>query len=218
VYEAIAQAAEAAREADRADAAWSLQMEAYGGPAQPSPTIGQCFEGGYACSSTNASMPSSREFNVERPHEALDMKCPAELYVASPRPYDGLPELSYPFHDREILVTACGRLCLHRKRINISIVLAGQKLGIKEVDEGIWLASFMHYDLILRPGAENFATPRQPVRPEVVTHVLGTICYPCLRAGHSKTGAARGIRTPDPVITNDVWSLWNYFRFCTTSR
>jgi hypothetical protein len=26
-------------------------------------------------------------------------------------------------------------------------VLAGQKLGIKEVDEGIWLASFMHYDL-----------------------------------------------------------------------
>jgi hypothetical protein len=26
-------------------------------------------------------------------------------------------------------------------------VLAGQKLGIKEVDEGIWLVSFMHYDL-----------------------------------------------------------------------
>jgi hypothetical protein len=104
----------------------------------------------------------------------------------------------------------CGRLCLHRKRINISIVLAGQKLGIKEVDEGIWLASFMHYDLILRPGAENFATPRQPVRPEVVTHVLGTICYPCLRAGHSKTGAARGIRTPDPVITNDVLYQLSY--------
>jgi hypothetical protein len=52
-----------------------------------------------------------------------------------------------PFHDRDILVTACGRLCLHRKKINISTVLAGQKLGIREVDEGIWLASFMHYDL-----------------------------------------------------------------------
>jgi hypothetical protein len=75
------------------------------------------------------------------------MKCPAELYVASPRAYDGLPELSYPFHDREVLVTACGRLCLHRERINVSIVLAGQKLGIKEVDEGISLPSFMHYDL-----------------------------------------------------------------------
>jgi transposase InsO family protein len=88
-----------------------------------------------------------REFNTERPHEALDMKCPGELYLASPRPYDGLPELIYPFHDREVLVTACGRLCLHRKRINISTVLAGQKLGIKEVDDGIWLVSFMHYDL-----------------------------------------------------------------------
>jgi transposase InsO family protein len=88
-----------------------------------------------------------REFNAERPHEALDMKRPAELYTASPRSYDGLPELSYPFHDRDVLVTACGRLCLHRKKINISTVLAGQKLGIKEVDDGIWLVSFMHYDL-----------------------------------------------------------------------
>lgn len=87
------------------------------------------------------------EFNTERPHEALEMKCPAQLYAASPRRYDGLPELSYPFHDRDVLVTACGRLCLHRKRINISTVLAGQKLGIKEVDDGIWLVSFMHYDL-----------------------------------------------------------------------
>ena len=87
------------------------------------------------------------EFNAERPHEALAMKCPAQLYTTSPRRYDGLPELAYPFHDRDVLVTACGRLCLHRKKINISTVLAGQSLGIKEVDEGIWLASFMHYDL-----------------------------------------------------------------------
>ena len=88
-----------------------------------------------------------QEFNVERPHQALGMKCPAELYRPSPRRYTGLPELTYPLHDRDLLVTACGRLCLHRKRINISTVLAGQKLGIKEVDDGIWLASFMHYDL-----------------------------------------------------------------------
>jgi transposase InsO family protein len=87
------------------------------------------------------------EFNCERPHEALAMKCPAEIYMPSPRVYNGLPELGYPFHDRNILVTACGRICLHRKRINISTVLAGQSLGIKEVDDGIWLASFMHYDL-----------------------------------------------------------------------
>lgn len=88
-----------------------------------------------------------REFNAERPHEALGMKCPAELNTASTRRYDGLPDLTYPFHDRDVLVTACGRHCLHRKRINISTVLAGQRLGIKEVDDGIWLVSFIHYDL-----------------------------------------------------------------------
>jgi hypothetical protein len=32
---------------------------------------------------------------------------------------------------------------MHRKRINVSTVLAGQRLGIKEVDEDIWLVSFM---------------------------------------------------------------------------
>jgi transposase InsO family protein len=87
------------------------------------------------------------EFNTERPHEALAMSCPAQLYTASTRPYAGLPELEYPMHDREQLITACGRICMHRKKINISTVLAGQKVGLKEVDEAVWLVSFMHYDL-----------------------------------------------------------------------
>lgn len=87
------------------------------------------------------------EFNTERPHEALAMKCPADVYTPSQHPYEGLPPLDYPFHDRDVLVTSCGRICMHRKKINVSTALAGQRLGIKEVDEGIWLVSFMHYDL-----------------------------------------------------------------------
>jgi len=87
------------------------------------------------------------EFNNERPHEALNMKCPAEIYSASIRTYQGLPEPHYPFHDKTALVTSCGRLCLYRKKINLSTCLAGQAVGIKEVDEGIWLVSFMDYDL-----------------------------------------------------------------------
>lgn len=87
------------------------------------------------------------EFNDERPHQALDMKTPAETYAASARPYLGLPELDYPLHDKDVTVTCCGRICMHRKKINISTLLAGQRLGIKEVDDGIWLVSFMHYDL-----------------------------------------------------------------------
>jgi hypothetical protein len=51
------------------------------------------------------------------------------------------------FGDREAVVTHCGRLCLHRKKINISKVFSGQKLGIREVDDAIWLVSFMYYNL-----------------------------------------------------------------------
>lgn len=87
------------------------------------------------------------EFNNERPHEGLGMKMPAEVYTPSTRCYTGLPGLLYPFHDRTVVVTSCGRICLHRKKISISHVLAGQTLGIKEVEENVWLVSFMDYDL-----------------------------------------------------------------------
>ena len=102
------------------------------------------------------------------------MRCPAELYTPSSRAYLGLPELNYPFHDRDILVTACGRICMMRKKINISTVLAGHKLGIKEVDDGIWLVSFMDYDLgyfdeetcRLEPIENPFSPKVLPMSPE----------------------------------------------------
>ncbi len=87
------------------------------------------------------------EFNFERPHEALEMKTPSEVYVPATRTYNGITELCYPFRDRTVLVTSCGRICLHRKKINVSHVMAGQTLGIKEVEENIWLVSFMNFDL-----------------------------------------------------------------------
>jgi Integrase core domain len=39
-------------------------------------------------------------FNQERPHEALDMNCPAEVYRPATRLYQGLPDIDYPFHLR----------------------------------------------------------------------------------------------------------------------
>ena len=86
-------------------------------------------------------------YNRERPHQALAMKYPAELYQPSLRPYHGLDELHYPFHDRTITVTHCGRICFGRRKINLSTVFAGQNVGVKEVSDRIWLVSFMDYDL-----------------------------------------------------------------------
>jgi len=86
-------------------------------------------------------------YNNQRPHQALAMKYPAELYHHSPRPYRGLSDLEYPFHDRTITVTHCGRICIGRRKVNLSTVFAGQNVGVKEVSDKIWLVSFMQYDL-----------------------------------------------------------------------
>ena len=110
------------------------------------------------------------------------MKCPAEVYTASTGPYQGIPEPHYPFHDRTVMVTSCGRLCLYRKKINLSKSLAGQAVGVKGSRQR-HLARQL-YGLrsgLYRPGGKNSAAPRQPLRAKSVTYVLGTICYLCVR-------------------------------------
>jgi hypothetical protein len=44
-------------------------------------------------------------------------------------------------------VSRCAGLSPFKKKINLSTSLAGQAVGIKEVDDGIWMVSFMDYDL-----------------------------------------------------------------------
>jgi putative transposase len=53
----------------------------------------------------------------------------------------------YPYADRTIMVTHCGRICMGRKKVNFSTVFAGQKVGITQTEDKIWLVSFMKYDL-----------------------------------------------------------------------
>jgi putative transposase len=86
-------------------------------------------------------------FNDERPHQGLNMRYPAELYEASPRPYVGLRELDYPFHDLTLTITQCGRICMGARKIHVSTVFAGQTVGVKQVADRVWVVSFMDYDL-----------------------------------------------------------------------
>jgi putative transposase len=57
------------------------------------------------------------------------------------------PDLSDPFRDRQITVTSCGRICFKTREIRLSQVFPGQTVGIRQIDERIWLVSFMDYDL-----------------------------------------------------------------------
>jgi hypothetical protein len=101
------------------------------------------------------------------------MKCPAELYSASARSHAGLPELIYPFHDRDVIVTACGRLCLHRKRINISTVLAGQKLASRKSTTAF--GSSASCTMI----SDTSTWSKKPCNPSTTRSARA--CHPCLR-------------------------------------
>ena len=115
-----------------------------------------------------------RRYNYDRPHQALDMATPASRYRASARPYVGLADLAYPFHDWTAVVTHCGRICYQRRKINLSQVFAGQTVGVKQTDDHIWLVTFMDYDLgyfddetcRLEPIADPFGPRLLPMSPE----------------------------------------------------
>jgi hypothetical protein len=71
------------------------------------------------------------------------------------------------------------RLYFNRQKINLSTVFAGQKVGIKQVSEEIWLVTFMDYDLSyfdhetcrLEPLENPFRAKVLPMFPE--PHVAG---------------------------------------------
>ena len=79
-------------------------------------------------------------YNHERPHQALGGSYPGDLYTPSVRVYAPPPEPEYPYHDKSVRVTHCGRICVGRRKIKLSRVFAGQIVGIREVDDQIWLA------------------------------------------------------------------------------
>ncbi len=109
-------------------------------------------------------------FNNERPHQALNGLYPGEVYTPSAREYFRPEVPEYPFHDRTILVTQCGRICMGRRKINFSTVFGGQHIGIREVADRIWLVSFMEFDIGFFDEEENRVEPVgiNPFAPKVL--------------------------------------------------
>jgi putative transposase len=161
-------------------------------------------------------------YNHERPHQALEMATPASRYTPSVRLYRGLEELDHPFHDWTAVVTRCGRICYQRRKINLSQVFAGQKVGVKQTAEHIWLVTFMEYDLgyfddetcRLEPIDDPFGPRLLPMSPEwtesvwteSVTPPLGIECYPSDQKGPKEVGSSGWIRTSNPPVNRRAFT------------
>ena len=106
----------------------------------------------------------------DRPHQALGGQYPGEGVYTSPREYHHPEAPEYPFHDRTLQVTQCGRICIGHRKINFSTVFAGQYVGIREVADQVWLVSFMNYDLGFFDKDENTVEPmgQNPFAPKVL--------------------------------------------------
>jgi hypothetical protein len=77
-----------------------------------------------------------REYNEERPHEALDNQTPQSCYQASPRCYPRrVPELEYGDDMETRVISQQGSLKWKGERTFISEVFAHETLGVKAIDE-----------------------------------------------------------------------------------
>lgn len=84
-----------------------------------------------------------RTYNEERPHEALDMRTPAELYEPSTRPYPSkLPELEYPGGVKVRRVRKNGSIKWHGRPVFLGEALRGQAVGLEPVGDGTFEVHF----------------------------------------------------------------------------
>lgn len=108
-----------------------------------------------------------KTFNEERPHEALNMRMPQEVYRPSSRKFDRTPvELTYPATFLRRKVTSKGYVKIHGQPILITTALTGWPIGLESLEANrlaVWYCQLClgQVDLSMqkfRPATEHSAT------------------------------------------------------------
>ena len=88
------------------------------------------------------------EFNQERPHEALGMKRPGEIYEPSNRRMPRCIEAyDYPSHYIVRRVSRAGTIRVFHNQIFVSNTLQEDYVGLEEVDDGVYDLYFCFYQI-----------------------------------------------------------------------
>jgi transposase InsO family protein len=83
------------------------------------------------------------EFNLQRPHEALQQRPPSAVYRASTRPYPSrLAPIQYPDSFTVRQVRHNGQIKFDGQMLFVSEVLRGEPVGLTQVDEHLWWIYF----------------------------------------------------------------------------
>lgn len=113
-----------------------------------------------------------QEYNEDRPHEALAQETPASVYRPSSRTLPRtLPPLEYPGHFEVRLVSRNSGIRWKHHWVCVTHTLAGEYVGLEEIDDGIWEVYFGPIKLgrmderILRIEDHKGRTVRKTVSP-----------------------------------------------------
>lgn len=88
------------------------------------------------------------DYNEIRPHESLNGNAPITALKPCSRPYpERTPSVDYPGHYEVRSVRTDGRIKWHGRFHFISEVLVGERVGLEEIDDGIWSLSFSFVEL-----------------------------------------------------------------------
>ncbi|WP_146856405.1 integrase core domain-containing protein, partial [Brevifollis gellanilyticus] len=106
------------------------------------------------------------QFNHQRPHQALGMKLPAEVYANSTQRYRGLPEdLEYAQCLESRLISSSGTVKWEQQSIFISRAIAGWSVGLRPSSEGLIDVYFANLQLgQIEPSTSSFL--RAASRPQ----------------------------------------------------
>lgn len=86
-------------------------------------------------------------FNEQRPHEALQMARPAEVYRPSERRIADVTPLTYPLHDDVLRLTNSGRLRINGVSAYVGAALAHEEVGVRQVSAQRWVVTFGPFTL-----------------------------------------------------------------------
>jgi transposase InsO family protein len=121
-----------------------------------------------------------RQYNEQRPHQALGQRVPASFYRCSPRSYPSrLREVEYS--ERLVLRhVQSGEFCWKMGRVFLSRVLDGETIGLEAIDERYWRVWFSFYPLgIFDAHTKRLVRPRRRAQDLVGGTTSVALRAPC---------------------------------------